>query len=95
MMSGTMPCDSSILITPTCAKPRAAPPPSASAIFGGNGTITTGGGGSGVGGGVGVAAQPASSIEVSRTSEQRSRVISMAAGGIAKWPQFTPELAER
>src|SRR5450830_1808408 len=33
-ISGTMPCDSSALITPTCAKPRAAPPPSASAMRG-------------------------------------------------------------
>ena len=34
-----MPCDSSILITPTWAKPRAAPPPSASAIFGSTGAV--------------------------------------------------------
>ena len=30
-MSGTMPCASSDLMTPMCAKPRAAPPPSTSA----------------------------------------------------------------
>src|ERR1700687_3758720 len=32
-ISGTIPCDSSALITPIWAKPRAAPPPSASAIL--------------------------------------------------------------
>src|SRR5574343_2080304 len=34
MTSGTMPCASSILITPMWAKPRAAPPPRARPIFG-------------------------------------------------------------
>src|SRR5438034_9602758 len=34
MISGTMPWASSVLMTPTCANPRAAPPPSASAILG-------------------------------------------------------------
>src|SRR2546425_5882166 len=34
MISGTMPWASSALMTPTCANPRAAPPPSASAILG-------------------------------------------------------------
>src|SRR5258706_9877217 len=47
-MVGEMPCASSALITPTWAKPRAAPPPKARAIFAG-GRATTG---KGTGGGI-------------------------------------------
>src|SRR4030042_5427528 len=54
-MSGTMPWASSALITPMWAKPRAAPPPSASAILSGGLGATTGGGTGGIGAGGGVA----------------------------------------
>ena len=46
MTSGTMPCAASVRITPIWAKPRAAPPPSASPMVGrvAAGCIGVGGG---------------------------------------------------
>ena len=70
-ISTLMPCASSALITPTCENPLAAPPPSASAIFGlGKGLVATGLGGSIFGGGS--VAQPANSRpETNRAKKRR------------------------
>src|SRR5512145_75813 len=70
-MSGTMPCDSSILITPIWAKPRAAPPPRTRATFG-----LAGGGGTGLSNDR--LAQPASSTRLA-ASRPRRRVDGRAA----------------
>jgi hypothetical protein len=53
MKSGLMPFSSSTWITPMCAKPRAAPPPSARPMRGGFGAGVRTGSGGGSGGGAG------------------------------------------
>src|SRR5450830_791359 len=70
-MSAWMPCDSSALITPICAKPRAAPPPSARTILILRGVTTMGSGGVNACIGFGAVVSQPASAKAARASRVR------------------------